>query len=228
MGDKYIYYQIFNDNGALDVKTPVDASDSTTGRIHTNQITPPRNAGNLKRIIAKREGFPVDPNTALFFKTDDEAPAEDNQMIGFSSEAQFGGDKENPIGVVFQGDVNPSSKPSSSTNLSGGWSIEENVDGHPMFRGILVLVMRSATTFDGFCQQSNVYAGGSYMSFPISNGNIVDGNVEWTTGGAGWGNTNNVVKVAVTLSADGKSMTGSVAHVSGGTIGVPDATYRRL
>ncbi|KAF9524369.1 hypothetical protein CPB83DRAFT_897995 [Crepidotus variabilis] len=194
MGE-YLYYQIFNGNSLLNVRTPFDTAKATIGRIQTIQISHPLNAGKVKREIASREGFPVDdPTTALYFVAGDDTPAEDSQMIAFAGDAQFGSDSTHPIAVIFQGNPTPSTDKSSTTDLSGGWSIEENISGRPMFRGILVLVMRSATTFDGFVQQSNVSAGGAYSSFPVSNGSIVDGKVEWTLGGAGWGgNANNLI-----------------------------------
>ncbi|THG93826.1 hypothetical protein EW026_g7515 [Hermanssonia centrifuga] len=100
---QYIYYRIYNEDGALPVKNPV-GSDSILGRIIAHSVTPPHNVRNIRHRIAVEEQLPYRYKPDVYLDRDrDGSPAQDVCRVSLSGDSYPGASPESAIGLIISG-----------------------------------------------------------------------------------------------------------------------------
>ncbi|EDR04150.1 uncharacterized protein LACBIDRAFT_330720 [Laccaria bicolor S238N-H82] len=98
-GPRYVYYRLYEEEGAMASKTSFDPDDSSLGRIDTFSIVPPQTVSSLKSQIVKAEGI-ADRKIQLFGDMDGEVPMNDNDHMSLRAQVYPGHVEDEPITLV--------------------------------------------------------------------------------------------------------------------------------
>ncbi|EDR05862.1 uncharacterized protein LACBIDRAFT_302440 [Laccaria bicolor S238N-H82] len=96
---RYVYYRLYEEEGAMTSKTSFDPDDSSLGHINTLSIAPPQTVSSLRSQIVKAEGI-ADRKIQLFGDMDGEVPMNDNDHISFRAQVYPGHVEDEPITLV--------------------------------------------------------------------------------------------------------------------------------
>jgi len=101
-GLRYIYYQIYGEDGAIPCKRPVNSNDPYLARIKANQVKPPHTVSSLKRCILKAEDLPSWVDINLFADISSQSPMTEGR-ISLLTRDGFGFMPEEPIVLIIFG-----------------------------------------------------------------------------------------------------------------------------
>ncbi|EDR05869.1 uncharacterized protein LACBIDRAFT_329325 [Laccaria bicolor S238N-H82] len=96
---RYVYYRLYEEEGAMTSKTSFDSDDSSLGRVDTLSIAPPQTVSSLRSQIVKAEGI-TGRKIQLFGDMDGEVPMNDNDHISFQAQVFPGHIEDEPITLV--------------------------------------------------------------------------------------------------------------------------------
>ncbi|EDR05864.1 uncharacterized protein LACBIDRAFT_329317 [Laccaria bicolor S238N-H82] len=96
---RYVYYRLYEEEGAMTSKTSFDPDDSSLGHINTLSIAPPQTVSSLRSQIVKAEGI-ADRKIQLFGDMDGEVPMNDNDHLTFRAQVYPGHVEDEPITLV--------------------------------------------------------------------------------------------------------------------------------
>ncbi|KIJ98703.1 hypothetical protein K443DRAFT_8968 [Laccaria amethystina LaAM-08-1] len=123
---RYVYYRLYDEEGAMASKTSFDSEDFSLGRISMLSVAPPQTVALLKFRVMKAEDL-IGHNIQLFKDIDGEVPMNDNEPISHPEAYNYPGYvADEPITIICRTQEkpshsskrSPSSKPSSSSELN--------------------------------------------------------------------------------------------------------------
>ncbi|KIK02072.1 hypothetical protein K443DRAFT_542968 [Laccaria amethystina LaAM-08-1] len=96
---RYVYYRLYDEDGALASKMSFDPEDSSLGRIDTHSIAPPQTVSSLSFQVMKAEGF-VTRTVHVYQDMDGEVLMTDNDHLPLQAQAYPGHDEDEPVTIV--------------------------------------------------------------------------------------------------------------------------------
>lgn len=245
-----VYYRLYDQDGALDLKGAVNKSDPTLGRITVASITPPRTVKFIKHRIAKVEGLADhDHFTVLLDLNKNDSPLEDDQKIDFEGDWNLVANAESPLGLIIPSSGNGgTTKPKTVDSMfflsccydnqqqshrrpvlalvSGEWRVNAAGSG-TRCTGSYTFTMNGPNKFEGHGSQTDTSSTGGSKTYAVRifNGKITnDTKIWWVCErldiAGKW-------QVDAVLASDGKTMTGPGSPVWGNVIST-HGTYTRI
>ena len=90
---------MYNDEGAIVTKRPAYMTDTYLGRVRSQWIAPPHNAGSLRRCLALMES--IDPNaTTLFAALSSKSALADDIPVSFNTNQTLGIVPDEPVALL--------------------------------------------------------------------------------------------------------------------------------
>ena len=94
-----VYYRVYNDEGAIVTRRPAYLNDTYLGRVRSQWVAPPHNAGSLRRCLALMES--IDPTaTTLFATLSSKSALADDILVSFKTSQTLGIWPDEPVALL--------------------------------------------------------------------------------------------------------------------------------
>ena len=97
-----VYYRPYQEDGAIESRSPAYSNDRSIGRILSKAVTPPHTAASLKSHLCKIEGFPGSENAHLYSSLLSQTILDNSSRLALMNRYGPGSSEKEPIVLLIK------------------------------------------------------------------------------------------------------------------------------
>ena len=97
-----VYYRPYQEDGAIESRSPAYSNDHFIGRILSKAVTPPHTAASLKSHLCNVEGFSGSENASLYLSLSSQTILDDASRLALMNRSGPGSSEKEPMVLLIK------------------------------------------------------------------------------------------------------------------------------